>query len=103
MDRDQPAHVLALRAVLNMHWPPKPAEFRHRENGITVRVRIVWDRDGEEYVEGVATRWDTDHVYVEIRDKRLQGKGVWVKPCDVYRASPESVRRTAQRGPRPGS
>jgi hypothetical protein len=89
MEHHQPPHVLAWRDVLNMHWPPEPTVFRRRDKGIAVRVRIVWDRDGEEYVEGVATRWDADHVYVEVIDKRLQGNGVWVKPCDVYRRSPK--------------
>ncbi len=89
MERDQPAHVLAWRTVLNTHWPRKPTELRPRDEGIEVRVRIVWEHDGEEYIEGVATRWDANHVYVEVRDKRLQGNGVWVKPHDVYRRSPE--------------
>jgi hypothetical protein len=89
MEHHQPPHVLARREVLNMHWPPRPVEFRHRRPGIVVRVRVVWQQDGEEYVEGVATRWDADHVYVEVRDQRLQGNGVWVKPQDVYRRSPE--------------
>jgi hypothetical protein len=91
MERHQPTHVLAWREVLNMHWPPRPSEFERRRPGIAVRVRIVWDQDGEEYVDGVATRWDVDHVYVEVGDQRLQGNGVWVKPDDVYRRSPEPL------------
>ena len=81
-------HIPEWCDVLNKHWPPRPAEFRNRDRGIEVRVRIVWDGNGEEYVEGLATRWDADHVYVEVRDTRLEGNGVWVKPCDVYRRSP---------------
>lgn len=72
-----------------MHWPPEPAALALREPGIPVTVRIVWEGDGEEYVEGTARRWDDGHVYVEVRDqRRLQGNGVWVKPQDVYRRSP---------------
>jgi hypothetical protein len=97
MEHHQPPHVLALREVLNMHWPTNPAAFQHRTEGIRVRVRLVWERDGEEYLEGVATRWDADHVYVEIRhENRLQGNGVWVKPSDVFRRSPKPVPSSAQ-------
>jgi hypothetical protein len=90
-------HVPEWSDVLNMHWPPRPSEFTHRVPGIPVRVRIVWDGDGEEYVEGTATRWDADHVYVEVRDNRLSGNGVWVKPGDVYRRSPEPPPDEEQR------
>jgi hypothetical protein len=103
MEPHQPPHVLVRQEVLNMHWPPKPAELRTGEPAIPVRVRIVWKRDGEEYMEGMATRWDADHVYVEVRDKRLQGNGLWVKPCDVYRRSPEPMPGTALRSQRTDS
>ena len=63
----------------------------------------MWDCDGEEYVEGAATRWDADHVYVKVIGKRLQGNGVWVKPCDVYRRSPEPLPSTRRHNSRPGS
>jgi hypothetical protein len=53
-------------------------------------------------VDGVATRWDADHVYVEVRDQRLQGNGVWVKPQDVYRRSPEPTNGQSG-GPQPAS
>lgn len=90
-------HVPEWSDVLNMHWPPKPAQVARHRPGIPVRVRIVWDGDGEEYVEGTATRWDADHVYVEVRDTRLSGNGVWVKPSDVYRRSPEPPPDEEQR------
>jgi hypothetical protein len=83
-------HVPERSDVLNMHWPPKPAEIARHQHGIPVRVRIVWADDGEEYADGVATRWDARHVYVEVRDTRLRGNGVWVKPGDVYRRSPDT-------------
>ncbi len=86
--RSQPPHVLQQRAVLNMHWPSRPASFRDHDP-IAVTVRIVWDRDGEEYVAGEAIRWDAHHVYVRINDVRCDGNGVWLKPADVYRRLPE--------------
>lgn len=69
MERHRPPHVLTRYDVLNMLWPSDPAAFWRHDKSITVRVRIVWDRDGEEYVEGVATLWDANHIYVEVRDK----------------------------------
>jgi len=39
--------------------------WRHRD-AIPVTARVVWERDGEEWVDGLALRWDSDHVYVEI-------------------------------------
>jgi hypothetical protein len=86
--RDQPPHVLRRRAVLNMHWPRKPASFKDHDP-IPVTVRVVWAQDGEEYLPGEAVRWDADHVYVRIDDARCGGNGVWVKPADVYRSLPE--------------
>lgn len=86
-DRSQPPHVQRWQSVLNEHWPTQPLQFKDRPPGIAVRARVQWERDGEEYLFGVATRWDTDHVYVQIRDTtgRLAGQGVWLKPADVYR------------------
>ncbi len=89
-DRAQPPHVLAQRRVLNTHWPRAPLAFRTHRPGIAVTVRIVWDRDGEQYMRASAVRWSREHVYVEFVDQRLDGNGVWVKPEDVYRAEPDT-------------
>jgi hypothetical protein len=87
-NREQPEHVLHRQEVLNHHWPRDPQRYRYQEPGVPVRVRIVWERDGEEYVEGMARCWDSSHVYVEVRDVRNATNGVWVKPHDVYRRLP---------------
>ena len=87
---DQPPHVLRWQSVLNEHCPARPGRFKDHWPGIPVRVRVVWERDGEEYLDGHAVRWDGgEHVYVRIRDTtgRLPGQGVWVKPDDVYRSA----------------
>ena len=87
---DQPPHVLRWQSVLNEHWPTRPGQFKDHRPGIAVRVRVVWERDGEEYLDGRAIRWDDgEHVFVYIRDTtgRLSSQGVWVKPADVYRAA----------------
>lgn len=93
-DRRQPPHVRQWRAVLNEHWPDKPAQFRLRDDKLLVRVRIVWDEFGEEFVDGNAVKWDSTHVYVEIDDRRLATNGVWLKPLDVYRRTPRDGRRS---------
>ncbi|PSL04104.1 hypothetical protein CLV30_106107 [Haloactinopolyspora alba] len=79
--------MLKWQAVLNEHWPAEPRRFKNREPGIDVRVRVVWEEDGEEFLAGVARRWGDANVYVEVRDTtgRLSSNGVWVKPIDVYR------------------
>jgi hypothetical protein len=88
VERAQPAHVQKRRKVLNEHWPASPTLLRTRDRSIPVRVRVVWEEYGEEFIDGSAMRWDADHVYVEIIDGRLATNGVWVKPSDVYRRSP---------------
>ena len=89
-DRPQPPHVLRWQSVMNEHWPPRPGQFKDHWPGIAVVVRVVWERDGEEYLAGHAIRWDSDdHVFIHIRDTtgRLSAQGVWVKPSDVYRSA----------------
>lgn len=88
MSPDQPEHVLKWQAVVNEHWPPSPIQLKDRDRAIPVRARIVWERDGEQYLDGLAKRWDAEHVYVEIVDVRLRTNGAWLKPSDVYRRTP---------------
>jgi hypothetical protein len=97
-DSGQPPHVRQWRDVLNRHVPDDPGSYRDRPNPRRVRVRVVWVDDrgavGEEWLTGTMTRWDGSHMYVQVDDSggRLPGRGVWVKPVDVYQA--ESVQRT---------
>ncbi|PSL05927.1 hypothetical protein CLV30_10379 [Haloactinopolyspora alba] len=93
--RGQPPHVRAQRRVLNKHWPRRPRDFRKHRPGIPVTARVVWERDGEEYIDATAVRWDTDHVYVEFVDNRLGANGTWLKPSDIYRSTPENDDRPA--------
>lgn len=86
--RRKPAHVQAWRQVLNENWPDNPGGYRNREPDIPVRARVVFEEDGECWLDGKAKRWDAEHVYVFIDpyDKRINGNGVWLKPQDVYRS-----------------
>ncbi|WP_172171075.1 hypothetical protein [Brevibacterium sp. CT2-23B] len=50
-----------------------------------VRARIEWERDGEEWVDGTATRLGFDGaIFVELKDRRCQAIGVWLPPADVW-------------------
>ncbi|NED96431.1 hypothetical protein G1H11_14065 [Phytoactinopolyspora alkaliphila] len=96
-DRMRPPHLLREQAILNTHWPANPRSYRTHHPGVPVRARVIWERDGVEYVEGVARRWDAKHVYVEILRSggRLNTNGCWLKPCDVYRSSPDVKHSTS--------
>ena len=77
--------------ALNESWPYRNKGGYHARgipdqvHPITVEVRIVWARDGEEWVTGRADRWIETHVHVSVNDDRLQVPGVWVRPGDVRR------------------
>lgn len=57
--------------------PPRHLQRQNREP-IDVRVRLVWERDGEEWVDTVALEWTRELVRVRIRDRRHPGAGGWV-------------------------
>lgn len=71
------------QTVVNRH--PYSGDFPPERRGIPVRVRIVWERDGEEWLNGRATRWTDDSVFVEFFDVRLVALGEWLAPSDVRR------------------
>lgn len=72
--------------VLNESWPPADVarKLQDRE-GIPVTVRVVFGRDGEQQLDGRARRWWEQHVYVELKDRRIRTTGVWVDASDVQR------------------
>ena len=79
--------------VLNESWPLVDEKGKRHARGIAnrepiaVRVRVVFDVDGETWLEGHADRWHGRSVHVTIEDKRLRANGVWVDAGDVTRAS----------------
>lgn len=62
-----------------------PARDRPDRNRVPVRARIVWERDGEQWVTGHALRLDTDGnaIFVEFLDRRKWFTGAWLAPEDV--------------------
>ncbi|WP_435744870.1 hypothetical protein [Nocardioides sp. SYSU DS0663] len=80
-----------IQQVLNTSWPLKDDDGPHargikdQEHPIPVRVRLVFEHDGEELLPGTAQRWTKTHVYVRVGDPRMQVAGVWVLAEDVRR------------------
>ena len=74
--------------VLNEHWPPGPAyRVPVAAQPIAVRVRVDWQRDGTEWLDGLAVRWTSGAVMVQLDDQRLGPLATWVAPADVVRRS----------------
>lgn len=81
--------------VLNQSWPlrddkgqPHARGIKDVDHPIPVTVRIIWEHDGEEHLDGIATRWHGRSVHVAISDWRAQVQGVWVDAADVRRRWP---------------
>ena len=52
---------------------------------VSVRARIVWADDGEEWVDGEAMRLDPGQaIYVRLHDRRCSTLGAWLHPDDVW-------------------
>jgi hypothetical protein len=64
--------------ALNERFPPHARRLEDRSNPIRGVARVVWERDGEEWVPGVAIRWDRQHVLVRLNDRRCTSIGVWL-------------------------
>ena len=84
MDRT-PSALDNVQRPLNAH-PVPPGHHTDVERPIPVQVRIVFERDGEEWVDGRAVEWTRELVRVDVADVRLLPRGVWVRAGDVRRA-----------------
>jgi hypothetical protein len=69
--------------ILNGH--PVPARFTRARVPVPVTVRLVWERDGAEQLDTVATAWTRRLVLVDVTDARVMVNGVWVGVGDVRR------------------
>ena len=45
---------------------------------IPIRARLVWEHDGEEWIDTQASVWTDRDVLVELADPRWWIRGVWV-------------------------
>jgi hypothetical protein len=73
------------QTITNERFPPDARTIPDQRHPIPVIVRVVWKRDGEEWIDGDAIRWARTHVFVTFGDRRLSTIGVWVAPGDVRR------------------
>jgi hypothetical protein len=73
--------------VLNQSWPaPHVAERIKDHASIDVTVRVEFKRDGETWLDGTATRWHGEHVFVRVENEpRLRLPFVWVHAENVRR------------------
>jgi hypothetical protein len=77
--------------ILNQSWPLVDEQGKRHARGvpsrspIAVRVRVVFDRDGETWLDGQAIRWHNRSIMVEANDPRLRVHRVWVDTGDVQR------------------
>jgi hypothetical protein len=81
-----PHHPERFQDVTNQSWPPAGVASRLTDHAsIPVRVRIVWARDGETWLDGTATRWAGRCVFVRFDDARSRLGFAWVDAGDVRR------------------
>lgn len=52
---------------------------------IPVRARIVWEDDGEEWIDTHAESWFRNTVLVLVSDRRAWIKGAWLDASDIRR------------------
>jgi hypothetical protein len=52
---------------------------------VPIVARIVWEDDGEEYIETTAAGWSGRLVYVRVPDRRYRLTSVWLDAADVTR------------------
>lgn len=97
VDRDRDEHGYPRphgqrQRILNEYWPwrdskgqPHARGIPDQPNPIPVHVRVVWEGGGEEWIDGMASRWTANAVFVAVDDERRRTIGVWVRPEDVRR------------------
>lgn len=52
---------------------------------IPVRVRLIWQRDGVEFLDTLAVGWAGQLVHVQLRDVRSRAAFAWVHAEHVQR------------------
>lgn len=79
------------QGALNEQWPPNPRGFIDQPDPVYCWALVEWERDGVEWVEGRAIRWDQHHVLVSIGDHRCSTIGFWLRPGDVRRRNRDAA------------
>jgi hypothetical protein len=74
--------------ILNRRPPPRRSDERPLNN-VPVRLRIVWEREGEEHADTIAQAWAQSGrdrlVYCVVDDHRWRWVGTWFDIQDAPR------------------
>ena len=72
--------------ITNQWWPPPEVAQRLTDHAdIPVSVRIVWQKDGETWLDGTVTHWAGKCVFVRFVDERSRLGFAWADAGDVRR------------------
>jgi hypothetical protein len=71
--------------VLNGDFPPSPVPAENVAEPIPVIAWVVWEDDGEEFIETEAAGWSGKLVYIRVPDARYRLTSVWLNAADVTR------------------
>ncbi|MCR6649689.1 MAG: hypothetical protein NVV70_16715 [Cellulomonas sp.] len=73
------------QAITNACPIPSRAAQHDLDEPATVRVHLVWERDGEDTRETIAVAWAGRSVLVSVNDRRVQVQWAWLDASDVQR------------------
>ncbi|OIQ94671.1 hypothetical protein GALL_233290 [mine drainage metagenome] len=72
------AHREVWERIVNAHDVPERRRQHELTTPIPVRVRLVWQRDGAEFVDTLALGWAGQLVRVQLRDVRSRAAYIGV-------------------------
>lgn len=75
--------------ILNAHEVPPHSAQVDLHPCVPVRARIVWEKDGVEYMETTAYAYSGRLILVHTNDRRNHGTGVWLSVEDALRLGPQ--------------
>ncbi len=78
-----PAWHEGVQGIVNAHDVPR--RFVRARVPVPVTARVVWEVDGEEHLETVATAWTRRLVLVDVSDRRNRITAAWLELADVRR------------------
>ena len=73
------------QAITNDREIPARRPQREFPNPIPVRVRLIWERDGAEFIDTTALGWARQLVRVQVHDRRSRSAVAWVHAEHVQR------------------
>lgn len=71
--------------LTNAREVPERRLQRELTTPIPVRVRLIWAKDGVEFIDTLAVGWAGQLVHVQLRDVRSRAASAWVHAEHVVR------------------